>query len=105
MCAAMQSVYPPLVLGFMFAGFVAHVMAMSLVVEYVQRSFPLAERITHSLLPWRAASYMFALFQPNAYGLLLEARRIRIASMVRAWWIMLVPFVVLFFIAAYTCNH
>ena len=100
----MQGVYPPLVLGFMFAGFVVHVMALSLAGEYVQRSFPLAERVTHTLLPWKTASHAFALFQPNAYGILLEARRVRIASMVRAWWIALLPFAILIFAVAYDCN-
>lgn len=104
MCAAMESVYPPLILGFMFAGFVVHVMALSLAGEYVQRNFPLADRVTYTLLPWKTATYLFALFQPNAYGLLLEARRFRIASMVRAWWITLLPFAILIFVAAYNCN-
>ena len=104
MCAVMQTVFPPLMLGFMFAGFVAHAMALSLAREYVQRSFPLANRVAHTLLPWKTVSFMFALFQPNGYGLLLEARRIRIASMVRAWWIALLPFAVLIFVAAFNCN-
>lgn len=104
MCAVLSIVLPYVAVAFMAAGFVAHVMVLQLAGEHIQRNPSLVFRVEHALLPWKTLSYAFGLFEPNAFGLLREERRIRIAAIVRAWWLALPAMGILIFTAAYACG-